>query len=143
MSRVFLDANILFSAAISAGGSSRAIFELGDQGGPTLIVTEYVMEEALTNLQAKRPASVSELLVLLDGIGFVPAPPPELQEAVEGRVTDPDDVPVLAGALYADADLLVTGNRKHFGKLYGEKIGGCLVLPPAEALEVLLEEIGG
>lgn len=81
--------------------------------------------------------------MLLDGIGFVPAPPPELQEAVEGRVTDPDDVPVLAGALYADADLLVTGNRKHFGNLYGEKIGGCLVLPPAEALEVLVGEIGG
>lgn len=140
MSRVFLDANILFSAAISAEGSSRAIFELGDQGGPILIVTEYVMEEALTNLQAKRPASVPELLVLLDGLGFVPAPPPELQEAMEGRVTDPDDVPVLAGALYAAADLLVTGNRKHFGNLYGESVGGCLILPPAQALEVLLEE---
>lgn len=99
------------------------------------------MEEALTNLQAKRPATVPVLVTLLDGIGFVPAPPSELSEALEGRVTDPDDVPVLAGALYAGADLLVTGNRRHFGKLYGEKVGGCLVLPPTEALEFLLEEV--
>ena len=79
----------------------------------------------------------------MDEIGFVPTPPSELLEALEGWVTDPDDVPVFAGALYAGADLLVAGNRRHFGKLYGEKTGGCLVLPPAGALGALLEEAGG
>ena len=118
MSRVFLDANVLFGAAISSGGSARAIFEVADQyDGIALVVTEYVMEEALTNLEDKRAAGVPELLMLLDGIGFVPEPPEELAEALRDRVPAPDDVPVLDGALYAGADILVTGNRRHLRQI--------------------------
>jgi uncharacterized protein len=144
VSRVFLDANVLFSAAISDRGPSRAIFELADQyDGISLIVTEYVLEEALTNLQAKRPNGVSTLLALLDGIGFVHEPPEELLGVLEDRLSDPKDVPVLAGALYAGADVLVTADQKHFKTMYGERLGGCIVLPTPDALWLLLDEVAG
>lgn len=143
MSRVFLDANILFSAAISASGTSRAIFELSGQYPEVigLVVTEYAIREALTNLQRKRPGTVSDLLVLLDGLEFAQKPPQVLADRLQDRVPDPKDVPILAGAVWAEADLMVTGNSRHFGKVYGTHVGGCLILPPRDALDLLLSEV--
>ncbi|MGH3144365.1 MAG: PIN domain-containing protein [Rubrobacter sp.] len=145
MSRVSLDANVLFSSAISEGGASRGIFELADQypGVVDLIVSERAIKEALVNLQRKRQASVGELLILLDGLQFAPEPPEALTDRLRDHVSDPKDVPILAGAVWAEADLLVTGNSRHFGHLYGIHVGGCLILPPREAVSVLLSEAGG
>ncbi len=145
MNRVFLDANVLFSAAISSGGASRAIFELAEQYPSVveLIVSEYAMTEALRNVQKKRPETVGGLLGLLDGLRFTQEPPEILVDRLAGIVPDPKDVPIVAGAVWAEADLLVTSNSRHFGSLYGKHVGGCLVLPLREALDLLLSEVGG
>lgn len=50
----------------------------------------------------------------------------------------PKDAPILAAAVQARADGLVTGDRTHFGPLYGRRFEGVLVLSPAEALARLL-----
>lgn len=146
MSRVFLDANVLFSAGITSSGNARALFELADQYEEIeLLVSAYVLEEATTNLRSKYPEKVPELLRIIDGAGYVPEPPEELLRAVyvraEKALRDPKDIPVLAAAVYAEADLLISGDRKHFGKLYGTVIGGCTVFPLAEGLQVLLESL--
>lgn len=145
VSRVFLDANVLFSSAISEGGASRGIFELAGQYPNIigLVVSEYAIKEALANLQRKRPESVGELLTLLDGLQFAQEPPEALVAKLRDRVSDPKDVPVLARAVWTEADLLITGNSRHFGHLYGTHVGGCLILPPREAVGVLLSEAGG
>lgn len=145
MNRVFLDANVLFSAAISSGGASRAIFELADQYPDilNLVVSEYAITEALSNLQQKRPEAVSGLLALLDGLRFTHEPPEILVDRLKEMVSDPKDVPIVAGAVWAEADLLVTGNSRHFGRLYGTHVGGCLILPPRDAIDLLLSEAGG
>lgn len=108
-----------------------------------LVVSEYAIKEALVNLQRKRPGSVRELLILLDGLQFAQEPPEALTDRLRDRMSDPKDVPVLAGAVWAEADLLVTGNSRHFGSLYGNHVGGCLILPPREAVGVLLSEAEG
>ena len=48
------------------------------------------------------------------------------------------DAPILAAAVAGDADLLVTGDRTHFGKLYGKTLRGCEVATPAATLARLL-----
>ena len=140
MSRVFLDANVLFSAAISPGGVARAIFELSDQRRDRLelVATGYALKEAFRNLERKRPDDVGNLLGLIDGMWFAEEPPEGLADRLQGRVPDPKDLPILAGAVWAEADLLVTGNSKDFRDLYGEHVGGCLVLRPRNALDLLL-----
>jgi predicted nucleic acid-binding protein len=145
VNRVFLDANVLFSAAISSGGASRAIFELAEQhpGVLELVVSEYAITEALRNLQEKRPQAVRDLLALLDGLRFTQEPPQVLIDRLVGIVPDSKDVPIVAGAVWAQADLLVTGNTRDFKRLYGRHVGGCLVLPPRDALDLLLSEAGG
>jgi uncharacterized protein len=143
VNRVFLDANVLFSAAISSGGASRAIFELAEQHPKVLkvVVSEYAITEALRNLQQKRSEAVSDLLLLINGRRFTQEPPQVLIDRLRELVSDSKDVPIVAGAVWARADLLVTGNSRHFGKLYGNHVGGCLILPPREALDLLLSEI--
>ena len=79
---------------------------------------------------------------MLDGIVFAGEPPQALAERVRHLVPDPRDVPILAGAVWAETDLLVTGNSKDFGGLYGENVGGCLVARPRNALDLLLSEAG-
>jgi hypothetical protein len=44
------------------------------------------------------------------------------------------DVPILGAAAQAGVDLLVTGDRKHFGHLYGRTLRGVTIATPAEAL---------
>jgi hypothetical protein len=51
----------------------------------------------------------------------------------------PKDAPILAAAVHAGSDALVTGDRTHFGPLYGRSFKGVLVLSPAGALARLLE----
>jgi hypothetical protein len=48
------------------------------------------------------------------------------------------DVPILAAAVQGRCDLLVTGDRAHFGPLYGRRLRGVEVLSPADALARLL-----
>jgi len=44
------------------------------------------------------------------------------------------DAPILAAAVEARSDILVTGDRTHFGSLYGRRLRAVEVLPPAKAL---------
>lgn len=144
MSRVFLDANVLFGAAISSGGSARAIFEVADQyDGIALVVTEYVMEEALTNLEDKRAAGVPELLMLLDGIGFVPEPPDELTEALQDRCRLRTTCLSWMAPYTPARTSWSRATVDTFGKLYGRTSGDCTMVPLTNTLEALPEEVTG
>jgi predicted nucleic acid-binding protein len=50
------------------------------------------------------------------------------------------DAPILAAACVAEVDILVTGDRTHFGHLYGETVGGLRVLTLKDTLARLLED---
>jgi predicted nucleic acid-binding protein len=50
------------------------------------------------------------------------------------------DAPVLAAAVACRADALVTGDRAHFGHLFGRRVRHLRVITPAEALALVLGE---
>jgi predicted nucleic acid-binding protein len=50
-----------------------------------------------------------------------------------------NDAPILAAATAARVDVLVTGDRTHFGHLFGATVGGVTVLSPGDALAHVLE----
>ncbi|MGB3683556.1 MAG: PIN domain-containing protein [Rubrobacteraceae bacterium] len=134
-----MDANVLFSAAITPAGRTRAIFELaeGSEACVTLLATEYVLRETRTNLERKAPSYLPELEALLGNVTVLKEPSARLVEQLAPLVPDPLDAPVVAGAVSGEADLLVTGNEKHFRGLYGKEVRGVLVLRPREALDLL------
>jgi len=71
-----------------------------------------------------------------------PIAPLTLNQALITLTPDANDVPVLAGAVYSDADWLVSANGAHFGHLYYKSVRNVLVLPPGEALRRLVENTG-
>jgi len=132
--RLFLDANVLFTAAISPEGVSRSLFELAQAGVCVLLTSSFALDEALRNVHVKYPAQVQTLETLAGEVELVAEGGVALAEWAAGLLPT-KDAPILAAAVATNADALVTGDRRHFGELFGKTFGGVIVLPPRQALE--------
>jgi predicted nucleic acid-binding protein len=135
--RVFLDANILFSAAKS-DGAVRLLLNLLLKAGHECCVDGYVTEEARRNLVAKAPAGLAALDALLGRLRLESAQ--HADAALEATLPLPEkDRPVLAAAIRHGCAALVTGDRSHFGPLYGKTIRGVTIHSPRSIAEALLK----
>ena len=135
--RVFLDANILFSAAKS-DGAVRRLLQLLDQAGHECCADGFVAEEARRNLAAKAPERLDALETLLSGLHMARAHARDA--ALEAALPLPEkDRPVLAAAIRHRCAALVTGDRTHFGPLYGKTLHGVKIHSPRSLAEALLE----
>lgn len=127
--RIFLDANILFSASKAAGAVKRLLDD-AREAGHVLVADAYVAGEARRNSGLKFPERRPDLETLLGEVETAaiisaidwPDPPPALPSK---------DLPVLAAAVPARCDRLVTGDRTHFGGLFGVTLSGVRILSPA------------
>lgn len=125
--RVFLDANVLFSAAYRAEGGLVRLWKL-----PTVVIlmsSPYAIEEARRNLddagRDRLHALVAALEVVMDmATGTLPIAV-DLAEK---------DRPILFAAIAARATHLLTGDRAHFGALFGRRVGGVSIERPADYL---------
>lgn len=136
--RLFLDANVLFTAAISPDGASRALVRLARRGSCALASSRFAIDEATRNVAVKRRGELAALDDVLASVTVVNEPGPKVLAWAVAHVAAKDG-PILAAAAASRVDMLVTGDRRHFGSLYGGGVGGLLVLPPREALEVVLD----
>ncbi|MFH2115589.1 MAG: PIN domain-containing protein [Spirochaetota bacterium] len=133
--RIFLDANLLFSAS-KTDGAIRRFIDLLLKSGHTLVADPYVQKDAERNIQLKYPASWQDLADILHKISMLPsATTPELLDA--SVLLDEKDRPVPAAAIKADCGLLITGDATHFGILFGKTVQGVLILNPRQAAEML------
>ena len=106
--KVFLDSNVLVSA-FATRGLSADVFRLVVTEHE-LLTGEVVLEEVERVLRAKfllPPSDVQEILALLRDYAVEPKPPAPTQV----HIADPDDAWVLASAIAAGADLMITGDR--------------------------------
>jgi len=129
MERVFLDANVLFSA----GYKSTRLRILWTLPNVTLLSSEYAVREAELNLSRFKPEAVEELKCLLTGVTVsrqIQLPPLPANIALVEK-----DAPILQAAIGVQATHLLTGDVKHFGHLFGVTVEGVLILPPAEYLK--------
>ena len=134
--RVFLDANILFSAA-RTDGTVRRILGLLSESGHQCCVNAYVAGEARRNIAVKSPEHVEaleRLLVVMVHVELVPGAPlrDELQLLPE------KDRPVLDAAARGRCDALLTGDRAHFGRWFGRSLAGVKIHSPKTLLQELL-----
>lgn len=127
MHAVFLDANVLFSAAYRPAAGLRRFWELEDV---ELVTSAYAAAEARSNLreadQRDRLRFLLALVRVVVDVADLPLPP--------GVDLPPKDRPILVAAVRAGASHLVTGDVTHFGRYFGQTICGVLVLKPADFL---------
>ena len=133
--RVFLDANVLFSAAKS-DGAVRALVRLLVDGGHECWVDDYVVTEVRRNLGMKGAEAMAAFEALLRRFKFGsmtrPLPDrPQLEWLLE------KDRPVLAAAIRLQCDALVTGDKTHFGRGYGKVFGGVTIHSPRSMADAL------
>lgn len=129
MDRVFLDANILLSAAYKPTSRLRELWTIPHV---KLLSSSYAVVEAEVNLARAKAAAVKELKGLLKEIHIVDLPeqltlPPEITLVEKDR-------PILLAAMSVKATHLLTGDKLHFGHLFGTCVEGVLILPPADYL---------
>lgn len=134
--RIFLDANILFSAAKSDGAIRSLIMSLLRKKYD-LRVNLFVKEEAERNLSSKAPEALDYFYDLMLKFPTVPLANYPLLPAVASYLPTKDQ-PVLQAALHDCCDILLTGDRTHFGRLYGLKIGDTVVHSPSSLADLIL-----
>jgi len=139
--RVFLDANVLFSAAYQDRAGLLIFFELACAGIIQLTASAFAVEEARRNIALKRPDRIAVYERVIAVLAHAPAPSNEHLAMAQAVGLPPKDAPILAAALAADADLLVTGDRTHFGRLFGRPIGHLVVHRPTDALSAILLDV--
>lgn len=137
--RVFLDANVLFSAAYREAASIRAFFELASSAECVLVSSPHALEEARRNLGWKRPERLAALEALLAHVEICAEPGAARVAWTASMGLPAKDAPILAAAVESRCPILVTGDRTDFQALFGRRLGGTLVLLPAEALELLID----
>lgn len=133
--RLFLDANILFSAAHRDIGSVRVFFRLAETGMCELVSSPYAIDEARRNIARKYPERSGDLEALVMGLSVCAEATPENVAWAAAQTLPAKDAPILAAAVQAGAALLVTGDQTDFGHLYGKSLRGTEVLPPVAAVE--------
>jgi predicted nucleic acid-binding protein len=136
--RLFLDTNVIVTAACSPDGRSAALFELASRRHCALVSSAFAIEEAVRNLRIKRPASAQRSDRLLAALTIQPEPTPAEVAWATGQGLPPKDAPILAAAVAARVVLLVTGDRTHFGPLLDRSVRGVKIALPAEALARVL-----
>jgi len=126
LDRVFLDANVLFSAAHVSESRLLVLWSLQDV---ELVTSLYALEEARRNLP---PDGVDALDGLIERMTVVTG-------AGSGRLPDgvalaDKDIPILLAAIDSGCTHLLTGDKRHSDRLYGRKVGGVLIRTPAQYL---------
>ena len=111
--RIFLDANVLFSASNPASNIYLFITQVAQHHD--LITSEYAYEAAQRNIQLKRSAWYETFVEIETLVAKLPS-------AILGIDVDlvEKDRPILAAAIAHQCDYLLTGDKRDFGHLYNK-----------------------
>jgi predicted nucleic acid-binding protein len=99
-----------------------------------LVTSNFGIEEARRNLpDAER---IDRLASLLEQVRVIEATMPD--PASRSEIDLPDkDWPIIGGAIAARATHLITGDARDFGRWFGRKLFGILVLTPGQYLRTV------
>ena len=127
MDRLFLDANVLFSAAYREPAGPLSLWEVRDA---QVITSRYAAAEARRNLSTREQQT--RLDAILERTELVDESDPRTIDD-EKRLPEKDR-PILRAAVLGKATHLITGDFSHFGRFFGKRLQGVIIVPPADYL---------
>ena len=131
--RIFIDTNVLLSAALFPGGAAACAYEAAVSSPNRPIVSDYVVEELRTVFKRKFPEKLPALDGFLASLSYaveIVATPSD-SCADEMGVRDSADRPIVRAALASNEDVLLTGDRD----LLDSGIDSLRIISPREFLE--------
>lgn len=132
MIRVFLDANVLFSASNIGGNIFRLVHLLIER--EEAVTSDFAAEEACRNVQLKRQPWAENLNALLRQVRVVPS----IQFDLPVKLSDKDQ-PILCTAIRYGCQYLVTGDKQDFGHLYDRSIDGVTIITLTRLAKILVQ----
>ena len=129
MIRLFLDSNVLFTAAHNPEGKASLVIELAALGNWEVVTTAYCIAEVRLNLERKQPAAIGRLSEVLGTVRLVP-------DVAGERCTlsvPEKDRPVFASAQRCKATPFLTGDRRHFGQYMNK---------PKDTMGIVVQTVG-
>lgn len=126
MDRLFLDANILFSASYRPAAGLLQLWKISDA---VLCSSRYALEEARINLEDE--IQRTQLNKLAEAVHYFEAGQRKLPRWF---LLPEKDRPIMLAAIEARATHLLTGDIRHFGHYFGKKVEGIAILLPREYL---------
>ena len=133
--KVFLDSNVIFSAAYSGKEKSRSylFFELQTLNIIKIYISNLVKFESIHNIKIKKPEKLDFLNELLSKVYIIE----DVDVYYEFAKNLPEnDRIILSSAVYHDIDFFITGNTKDFLTFYNKKLKNTLILTPKDFLEL-------
>jgi hypothetical protein len=127
--QVFLDVNVLFSAAYRLDTPLRKLFSLPKV---MLVTSAYALEDAAQNLASGQQRA--ELERLCKSVEVVSVLPPQGEIPILATLPE-NDRPILWAAISVRTCHLLSGDFKAFGRFYGQTIEVVVIMPPAEYLK--------
>jgi predicted nucleic acid-binding protein len=127
--RLFLDSNVLFTAAHNPEGKASLVIDLAAGGNWEVVSSRYCVAEARLNLEQKYPAALNRLSEILRAVRLVP-------DVAGERCTlllPKKDRPVFASAQRCKATHFLTGDRRHFGLCMNK---------PTDTMGIVVQAVG-
>jgi hypothetical protein len=130
--KLFLDSNILFTAAHNPRGKAAFVIEAAGEETWAVVTCGFAAHEAARNLEIKFPGSLPRLKALLEMVV-------ELPTVFEGRCPSGlsgKDRPILLSAIGGQCTQLLTGDLRHFGPFMNKPsvTGGVVIQTVGEFL---------
>jgi len=132
--RVFLDANVLFSAAYSDENRMLAFWRYESVFPETC---PYAINEARSHIV--RPGHADRLSRLLQRTTIVSDADKRI--VPQSILLVEKDKPILAAAIQAGVDYLITGDKNHFGPLMDSPICGVIIVMPKPFIDTFAERL--
>ncbi|MBI4225609.1 DUF4935 domain-containing protein [Candidatus Roizmanbacteria bacterium] len=134
--RVFLDANVFFSAFYGSENCER-IIKAHQLEEIYLVTSKQVLEESLKNIQDKIPQVISSFKdFLMNNPPELLADPLKINPKIK-LLVDKKDQPIFTSAILGKVKYFITGNIKDFKVKELEKVTGISVLTPKQLIERL------
>jgi len=107
---IMIDTNIIISAALFPNHRmSRFLFLVSEENN--LFICSYTFEEIERVVLRKFPLKEHDIIVFFRRLRYTRIDTPNVDILGEITVRDSKDNPILASAIFANADILITGDR--------------------------------
>jgi predicted nucleic acid-binding protein len=133
--RAFLDTSALIAGLLFPTGSADEVLRLFEVGVVNLVLSRQVLVEADRNLTAKLPALLDAYHDFLARLTPHVVEDPDREAVTRAmQVIHHADAPILAAAVTAQVDYLITWNTRHFQKKTVRTFVSFPIVTPAEFL---------
>lgn len=137
--RIFFDADALIAGSASTTGASHAILVLGELGIVEVVVSRQVVAEAERNISRKLPLALPAFRTIVEHACTMLDDPRAKTAKKFERQAHSKDVPILAAAVTAGCDSLITFNTRDFRP----ERGTIKIQTPGDFLSQLRHELEG